>query len=297
MATPPSVIPSWDDNDTNSATPPAQIQNDGLPETSQLPNSYLNWILRWLVEWVQFVAITLGIEFFDVEHDPADGTHTDVNADSVDVAGAATFRGTTNATSSSGAGWKPGGSDVVQLGGMFKVWTSAAAEKTGTGLDVVQSVTVEQELLNEGTLIEIGAWFAWTTAPSVSTDGVQVVFRWDDGGGVIAVCSCRLEERGGATNGSTNFARCWIFIGEDGTPSAVPLWATALGWSSNGASDGSALMFGGGNDKDTIGAGGESTDLIDITADGTLEIALNNAQGGGGITMRRGYVKIHAKPQ
>jgi len=124
-----------------------------------------------------------------------------------------------------------------------------------------------------------------------------VVFRWDDGGGAIAVCSCRLEERGAATNGSTNFARCWIFIGEDGTPSAVPLWATALGWSSNGASDASALMFGGGNDKATIGAGGESTDTIDITADGTLEVALNNAQGGGGITMRRGYVKIHAKPQ
>jgi len=87
MAVPPTTVPSWDDNDTNSTAPPSQIQNDGLPETSQLPNSYLNWILRWLVEWVQFMAVTLGIEFFDVEHDPADGTHTSITADDVSSTG------------------------------------------------------------------------------------------------------------------------------------------------------------------------------------------------------------------
>lgn len=119
MATPPSTVPSWDDNNSRSTAPPTQIQDDGLPETSLLPNVYLNWVLRWLCAWAQLLN-TLGIAKFDQEHYTT-GLHKTINADDVYT--------------------DRGGSTAVKVGGLYDVTLSDGAELTNSTTETVLHAT------------------------------------------------------------------------------------------------------------------------------------------------------------
>jgi len=169
MAAPP-YRPEIDTNGTRQPTDPAgfpqAVKDDGLREQQIVANSGWNWLFKTINDWIGYF-VDAGAGLFDVEHDPADGTHTDVTADTLGVDGVTYLE-----TGTWGA--------AMPAGGPVAVDTRTAG--TGVAAKNILSKTVPADYVGERTLARMqggvkvdGVSASTLLSLDVEIDGTAVV--------------------------------------------------------------------------------------------------------------------------